>query len=55
MSDYLFLLVAAFAGLHALTYARWLKNNGNKTGAVGVFILVLIALALPVSRLLLGK
>ena len=50
--DYLVIVVSLFAGFHGYTYAKWLKENGNMTGAAGVIVLVLINLILPVVRLL---
>lgn len=51
MSDYIYIALTALAGFHALTYARWLKKEGNQLGAWGVMALVLAGLALPVYRL----
>ncbi|HMM21392.1 MAG TPA: hypothetical protein PKA10_11785 [Selenomonadales bacterium] len=51
MSDYVYIALTALAGFHALTYARWLKQEGNQLGAWGVMALVLAGLALPVYRL----
>lgn len=45
------LLVVVIAALHAMTYSRWLMHNGNKPGAVGVYVIILLSLALPVYRL----
>ncbi|MDR7865373.1 MAG: hypothetical protein RIN56_01075 [Sporomusaceae bacterium] len=53
MSEYIYITAALLAALHALTYARWLRMNGNKTGAFGVLVIILISLILPVYRLLL--
>lgn len=53
MSEYIYIIAALLAGFHALTYARWLRMNGNKTGAFGVLVIILISLILPVYRLLL--
>ncbi len=50
--NYLVVVVALVAGFHAYTYAKWLKENGNKTGAAGVIMLILLSLALPVFRLI---
>lgn len=50
--DYLVVVVSLFAGFHGYTYAKWLKENGNTTGAAGVIVLVLLSLILPVVRLL---
>jgi hypothetical protein len=52
VGEYLYVIAALLAGFHALTYARWLRKNGNKTGAFGVLAIVLLSLALPVYRLL---
>lgn len=52
MGEYLYLLAALLAGFHALTYARWLRKSGNKTGAFGVLAIILLSLALPVYRLI---
>ncbi len=51
MSDYIYIIAALLAGFHALTYARWLRLNGNKAGAYGVLVIILISLALPAYRL----
>lgn len=48
--DYVIAGLSLVAGLHALTFSRWLKHNGNKIGAYGVYIIILIGLALPVYR-----
>lgn len=50
--DYLVLAAALVAGFHACTYAGWLKKTGNKPGAVGVVVLIVVSLALPVFRLI---
>ncbi len=52
MGDIIYLLAALLAGFHALTYARWLRLKGNKTGAFGVLFIILLSLILPVYRLL---
>ncbi len=52
MAEYVYLLAALLAGFHALTYARWLRRNGNKTGAFGVLVIILLSLALPIYRLI---
>lgn len=44
-----FILASA---IHAVTYSRWLMHNGNKTGGIGIYVIVLIALALPVYRMM---
>ena len=53
--DYGYLGLGLIIGFHALTYAYWLKKNGNLGGAVGVFVLVLVSLTLPLLRLLKGN
>jgi len=53
--DYIYLGIGAVIGFHALTYARWLKNNGNIAGAIGIFILTITSLALPVLRIIKGN
>ena len=52
--DYIYLGVGAVIGFHALTYAKWLKDNGNILGTIGIFILVMTSLALPVLRIIKG-
>lgn len=49
---YLFLVIAGLAAFHAYTYAKWLKTSGNKVGTYGIYVLILIGLALPVYSLL---
>lgn len=48
---YLWLLLVIVAAFHAYTYARWLKQQGNKAGMIGVYILIVIGLALPGYRM----
>lgn len=55
MMDYVALGAAMLAGFHAYTYAKWLKENNNKIGAYGVFVLILTALFLPVYRIFSGN
>ncbi|MGI6092829.1 MAG: hypothetical protein GX348_01540 [Veillonellaceae bacterium] len=49
--DYISLLIAVLAAIHAYTYAKWLKENENKAGAYGVYVLILTGLTLPVYRI----
>ncbi|TWH49036.1 hypothetical protein [Sporomusa sp. KB1] len=49
--NYINLVIGAVIGFHALTYARWLKNNGNILGAIGIAILVLTGLALSLLHM----
>jgi hypothetical protein len=51
MSEYIYIFITLLAAFHALTYARWLRMNGNKAGAYGVLVIILIALALSLLRL----
>jgi len=50
--NYLFVIVATLAGIHAYTFARWLWQEGNTLGAVGVYILIAISLALPIYQII---
>lgn len=52
MADFIFLAAAFLAGLHALSFARWLRFKGNNLGAVGVWVIIVVGLALPVYRLM---
>jgi hypothetical protein len=49
--DIILLLGSFTAAFYALTFARWLKQGGNKQGAYVVFAVAMIAIALPVYRL----
>jgi drug/metabolite transporter superfamily protein YnfA len=51
--DYLFLAAALFAAIHAFSYAVWLRRNGNIRGAIYVFVLIVIAVVLPVYQIML--
>ncbi|WP_156784707.1 hypothetical protein [Thermosinus carboxydivorans] len=46
--DYLYGLAVVVGGLHALTYAHWLKRGGNRAGAWGIFVLTMVCLGLYV-------
>ena len=50
--DYLFTAATILTGFYTLTYAGWLRQNGNNTGAWGVGGLVLLGLAAAVYNLL---
>jgi hypothetical protein len=52
--DYLFLLAAVLAAIYGYTFALWLGKNGNKVGAIGVFVLIVISLALPIYRIIIA-
>lgn len=49
--DVLFFLATAVAGIHTFTYAGWLKRNGNKAGAWGVWLLTAAAMGVAGYRL----
>lgn len=47
------LLVAiALIGIHAYTFARWLRKEGNTRGAIGIYVLMAVCLALPIYRII---
>jgi hypothetical protein len=50
--NYIFLAGALLAGFHGYTFSQWLWKNGNTLGAIGVFVLVLMSLALPIYRII---
>lgn len=50
--NYFFLLAAVLAGIHAYTFARWLRKEGNTLGTVGICLLIAICLALPLYRII---
>lgn len=49
--DKLIIVMALFAGFHAYTYGRWLKQQNNKAGALVVFLLAAAAIGLPAYRI----
>lgn len=49
--DYIIPGLALLAGFHAYTYARWLKQKGNRIGSFGVMVLTAAAVAVPMYRL----
>jgi hypothetical protein len=51
--EYITPILAVLASYHAHTYAQWLRKNGNKQGTIGIYVLILIALALPAYQLFL--
>lgn len=53
MQSYLLLFVVV-AALHAMTYSRWLMKSGNKAGAIGVYAIILVSLALPIYRMVIA-
>lgn len=52
--DYVYLLAAVLAGVHAVSYGLWEKGQGNKAGAFLVFALALLCVILPIRKLLVG-
>lgn len=50
--NYFFLIVAVLAGIHGYTFTRWLWQEGNTSGAIGVSILIAVSLALPIYRII---
>lgn len=54
MIAYFYLVVAVVSGVHAFSYALWLRKNGNKAGAFAVYFLVALALFLPIYRMIAG-
>jgi predicted ABC-type exoprotein transport system permease subunit len=49
---YFFLLITLLTGFYAYTYARWLKQKtGNKAGAIGIFALISLGVAVAVYRI----
>lgn len=50
MAHMLFIVAGAAAGFHAYTYGRWLKQQGNMSGALCVFFLGAAAAGLPVAH-----
>lgn len=50
--DYIHLGIGAVIGFHTLTYAWWLKQHGNRIGAIYILLLVLATLALPLLRII---
>ncbi|MDD4599551.1 hypothetical protein SDC9_04068 [bioreactor metagenome] len=49
--QYLSILIAILAAVHAYSFAQWLKDNDNKVGAYGVYVMIILGLALPIYRL----
>lgn len=49
--DYLFLIIAIVSSVYAYTFGRWLRQNGNKAGAFGVFLLITISVGLAIYHI----
>ncbi|HEY3426414.1 MAG TPA: hypothetical protein VGL27_16575 [Negativicutes bacterium] len=43
---YITSILAVLTSYHAHTYAQWLRQHGNKSGAVGIYSIITLALAL---------
>jgi uncharacterized membrane protein YjdF len=52
--EYIFLLAAVAAGLHAYSFARWLLRDKNKSGAILVLFLIMLSLGVPVYRIMMS-
>jgi len=50
--NYLFLLVTTLVGIHACTFACWLRQKGNTAGALGVYLLVTISVVVALYRVI---
>ena len=50
--DYVFLIATILASIYTFTYARWLQNNGNKVGALGMYVMIMGGIALAAYRVL---
>ncbi|MBC8014432.1 MAG: hypothetical protein H7X79_01645 [Sporomusaceae bacterium] len=50
--DHILLVPIILVGIHAYTFARWLSQEGNTRGAIGMYVLIAVSLALPVYRML---
>lgn len=46
------LVITILAALYTYTYARWLKQNDNKIGAWGIYLLILLGLSVGVYRVM---
>lgn len=52
MFDIILLLASIATAFYALTFARWLMQEDNKQGAYIVFAVVMLAVVLPVYRMI---
>lgn len=50
MTEQLMVVATVLAAMHALTYARWMKQNGNNAGAYMVFMLSIIGIGVVTWR-----
>lgn len=54
MAESLLLFLTLFACIYGYSYARWLSKNGNKTGAISMFVLIVATIFIPVAMWYLG-
>lgn len=52
MADYFYLIVAVGGAIHAITFALWLKKDGNVIGAAAVAGIAAAGIGLPLYRIL---
>lgn len=45
---YIFMISAIIASYHAYTFAKWLKEGGNRKAMLAVYLFILICLGLPI-------
>jgi uncharacterized membrane protein YraQ (UPF0718 family) len=50
--EYMFLAAAILSGFHGYTFSQWLWKNENTLGAIGVFLMIIICIALPIWRIM---
>ena len=48
---YVILGIALVTAYHAFTFAKWLRQQGNTTGAIGVAVIIAVSIALPIYLL----
>lgn len=53
MLHLVYVVAGAAAGIHAYTYGRWLKQQGNIPGAIFSFSVAAAAATMPVLHLIL--
>jgi len=49
--NYLLLLAALIAAIHAYSFAHWLSLNDNKSGSILVMFIIFLALGVPIYRM----
>lgn len=53
--DYVILAITLGGACYAYGFARWLRQQGNITGTIGVAIIVAASVALPVYRIIIKR